>query len=57
MSAGNGNGESALSNPVTSDDASWLNFKPMEEERFRRSVTIDGGTDLDGNSVETYYPN
>ena len=56
VSAFNGNGESKLSNAVTSDNQSWLNFVPIKENKFRRSVTIDGGTDLHDNKVSTYYP-
>ena len=56
ISAINGNGESKLSNPVTSDPKSWLNFTPIDENQFRRSVTIDKKTDLDGNKVSSYYP-
>ncbi|MDR1938871.1 MAG: hypothetical protein LBQ73_10305, partial [Tannerellaceae bacterium] len=36
ISASNGNGESALSNPVTTDPDSWLNFEPVKGEPFRR---------------------
>ncbi len=56
VTAINGNGESELSNPVTTDPKSWLNFVPVKEKQFRRSITINGGVDMDGNKVPTYYP-
>ncbi len=57
VSAVNGNGESEISSPVTDDPACLLNYKPIEEDRFRRSVIIGGGKDLHDNPVPTYYPN
>lgn len=57
VSAVNGNGESEMSSPVTDDPACLLNYKPIEEDRFRRSVIIGGGKDLHDNPVPTYYPN
>lgn len=52
----NENGESELSNSITTDAKSWLNFVPIKENQFRRSMTINGGIDMDGNKVPTYYP-
>lgn len=56
VSTFNGNGESKLSNAVTTNADSWLNFIPIKENSFRRSVTIDSGADLHENKVPAYYP-
>lgn len=52
----NGNGESELCQPVTTNPDSWLNFDPVKGEPFRRTVTLKSSIDNDGNRVPSYYP-
>jgi len=56
VSAINGNGESKLSNPVTTDLTSWLNFTPVKGEPFRRVVGKENPIDNEGNTTSLYYP-
>ncbi|SDM49326.1 fibronectin type III domain-containing protein [Kriegella aquimaris] len=57
ITAVNGNGESEMSNVVNNDPSSWLNFNPMPNEPFRRSVNLyDGSRDNSGSPVDLYYP-
>lgn len=57
VSTRNGNGESEQCLPVDTDPDSWLNFDPVKGEPFRRTVTVKGAIDNDGNRVTTtYYP-
>src|SRR5690606_7142088 len=56
VSAVNGNGESKLSNPVTTDLNSWLNFTPVKGEPFRRVVGKENPIDNEGNTTSFYYP-
>jgi hypothetical protein len=53
----NGNGESSLCRAVTTDPDSWLNFEPVKNEPFRRTVTVESSVDNDGNKMSSsYYP-
>lgn len=56
VSTRNGNGESELCQPVTTNPDSWLNFDPVKGEPFRRTVTLKSSIDNDGNRVPSYYP-
>jgi len=56
VSAVNGNGESKMSLPVTTDLNSWLHFTPKKGERFRRVVTKEDPVDNEGNKTSSYYP-
>jgi hypothetical protein len=59
VTAVNGNGESKLSTPVTSDPTNWVNFDPKPGEKFRRRYTYNTtnytilGREED---IQRYYP-